>query len=70
MNNDAKVSEFVDSTNRWQLDNLSNCLPGDIIDKISSIHIPINNIEDKLACIFTLYPYITWQTIIAFSPHS
>lgn len=47
VNHEAKVSEFIDSTKRWQLVNLRNCLPTDIINKISYIDIPINNIEDK-----------------------
>lgn len=48
MNNKGKVSEFIDSKKRWQLDNLRNFLSADNIDKISCISIPINNIDDKL----------------------
>lgn len=33
VNNEIKVSEFVDSTKRWQSDNLRNCLHADIINK-------------------------------------
>lgn len=41
-------SVFIENTKRWQLHNLRNCLLDDIIDKISRVLIPINNIEDKL----------------------
>lgn len=49
MNNDAKVSNFIDNTKSWRSDNLRNCMPDDIIDKISFIPILINTTEDKLA---------------------
>lgn len=53
LNNEAKVSEFIDSNKRWKLDNLMNYILADIIDKISCIAISITNIEDKLACKFS-----------------
>lgn len=50
------MSDFINNNRKWNLDNLRNCLPTNIIEKVPRIPIlinnivpiPINNIDDKL----------------------
>lgn len=53
INNQAKVSDFIDITKKLQLQNRRNILWDDIVDKINHIPIPVNNIDDKIAWKFT-----------------
>lgn len=47
INKQDKVSNFINTTKKWNLQSLHNILPDYIIAKINAIPISINNIEDK-----------------------
>lgn len=55
INKQAKVSNFITAAKKWNLQDLHNILPDNIIDKLSVIPIPLNNIEDKIAWKFTTH---------------
>lgn len=55
---------FINTTSKWNLQNLKIFLSGYIIDKISVISIPTSNIEDRIAWKFYTHGELTVKSAI------
>lgn len=53
INKQAKVSDFINTVKKWNLQKSSKKYYQTSLHKISIICTPINNFEDKIAWIFT-----------------
>lgn len=63
LNNQAKISDFLILVKRDSY-KISGNISDNIIDKISHIHIPINNIHEKIALKITTIGELSIKTVI------